>query len=191
METDLSPCATTAGPGRRELWKLRDCVTSRWGLKAGVARPIPSVRPSIHLPTPPYPILGWPTDLGPLFGAARALRSHCPAITPAVFLQDFSCSSSLFIPSAARKQRGSIPASPSPTAQPCLAPFDELGVAVSVIAPAQSCSVPLIASGACFEPPLALLSISAAITAVWPQLSFTLCHNYQFSFALHPFPNNP
>lgn len=80
----------------------------------------------------------------------------------AAFLQDYSCFFSLFMTSApGRLKTGSIPASPSAAAQPCLSPFYKQVGATSVLAPAQSCSIPLNISGACFEPSQALLGSSA------------------------------
>lgn len=160
----LSPCATAAGRGRRALWKLRDGVTSQRGLKA--------VHLSIHpsLPAPdPVPLSGAASDshrdmaLG-LRAPAHSRQEGVPLgchgsvlLSPsAVFLQDFSCFSSLFLTSApgSPKPVGKHPCftlSPCPS---CLTPFYEQGVAAPIIAPAQSCFILLIVHPDCPQHPL-------------------------------------
>lgn len=150
------------------------------GTEAGVAHPIPSARPSLPArsragPPAPSPSLEQPVPSGSHRGTAAGLTpparpgsrgcpgvaTHCPAVTTG-FLRDCSSSFSLFMTSApSRLKTGSIPASPSPTARPCLTPVYKQVGAASVVAPAQSCSIPLNVSGARSEPPQALLGSSA------------------------------
>lgn len=150
------------------MWSILSHPPVRLSLPApGLARqPHPRFRSRLCLPaaTGARP-QGRPPQQVAAAGAKLAMRWHHSVLQSplAAFLRDCSWFFSLFMNSApSRLKTGSIPASPSATAQPCLSPFYKQVGATSVVAPPlRSCSIPLNVSGARFEPSQALLGSSA------------------------------